>query len=78
MATKWGSRQELFPFFLEIFLIAFLCLSQQGEFKNTTKKRFGGSPCQKKLAEKVDKKNLFPVVFPLRFLFYRIFGRFSA
>jgi hypothetical protein len=27
------------------------------------KKLFGGSPCQKPLAEKVEKKNFLPVVF---------------
>jgi hypothetical protein len=31
------------------------------------KKLFGGSPCQKLLAEKVEKKNFFPVVFSHRF-----------
>jgi hypothetical protein len=35
-------------------------------------------PCQKLLAEKVERKNKkFPVVFPHRF-FYRVFDRFSA
>jgi hypothetical protein len=60
--------------------MAFLCVSQQGEFK-TPKELFGGSPCQKLLAEKVEKKEekktfscrLFPSIF-----FYRVFGRFSA
>jgi hypothetical protein len=61
---------------------AFLNKFQQGEFKNTIKivlgkdlKLFGGSPWQKLLAEKVEKKIIssFPVDF-----FYRVFGRFSA
>jgi hypothetical protein len=61
--------------------MAFLCVSQQGEFKNTTQNLlvFGESPCQKLLAEKVEKnKKKIPVVFPHRFVFYRVFGRFSA
>jgi hypothetical protein len=33
------------------------------------KNLFGGSPCQKLLAEKVEKKNFFPFVFSHRFLF---------
>jgi hypothetical protein len=33
----------------------------------TPYKLFGESPCQKLLAEKVEKKNFFPVVFSLRF-----------
>jgi hypothetical protein len=33
------------------------------------KKLFGESPCQKLLAEKVEKKKLFPVVFSHRFFF---------
>jgi hypothetical protein len=45
--------------------MAFLCVSQQGEFKNTIN-FFGGSPCQKLLAEKVE------------IFFNRVFGRFSA
>jgi hypothetical protein len=48
--------------------MAFLCVSQEGEFKNTIK-LFGGSPCQKLLAEKVEKKKLFS---------FRLFGRFST
>jgi hypothetical protein len=40
------------------FFMAFLCVSQQGEFKNTIK-TFWGSPCQKLLAEKVEKKLFF-------------------
>jgi hypothetical protein len=54
--------------------MAFLCVSQQGEFKHTPKK-IGESSCQKLLDEKVEKKNFFPVVFSHRF-FYRVFGRF--
>jgi hypothetical protein len=42
------------------------------------KKLFGGSPCQKLLAEKVKKKKLFFYrLFPSIFL-NRVFGRFSA
>jgi hypothetical protein len=46
--------------------MAFLCVSQQGVFKNTTKKN-GENPCQKLLAEKVEEKNFFPFVFSHRF-----------
>jgi hypothetical protein len=60
--------------------MAFLCVSQsrgvQKHHKN--KKRFGESPCQKLLAEKVEKKKLFSFrLFPSIF-FNRVFGRFSA
>ena len=50
--------------------MAFLCVSQQGEFKNTIKNLFGGSPCQKLLAEKVEKKKTFFLSsFPIDFFF---------
>jgi hypothetical protein len=49
--------------------MAFLCVSQQGEFKNTTEAFWGKSMCQKLLAEKVEKKSAFPVVFSHRLLF---------
>jgi hypothetical protein len=39
-----------------------LCVSQQGEFKNTTI-CFGENPCQKLLAEKVEILFSFPVDF---------------
>ena len=48
--------------------MAFLCVSQQGEFKNTIK-TFWESPCQKLLAEKVEeKKTFFLSSFPMAFL----------
>jgi hypothetical protein len=47
--------------------MAFLCVSQQGEFKNT-KKRFWENPCQKLLAEKVEKKKRILSSFPMAFL----------
>ena len=48
--------------------MAFLCFSQQGEFKNTTK-TFWENPCQKLLAEKVEeKKTFFLSSFPMAFL----------
>jgi hypothetical protein len=58
--------------------MAFLCVSQQGEFKNTIKKLFGENPCQNLLAEKVEKKKLFSCRLSPSNLFYRVFGRFSA
>jgi hypothetical protein len=44
-----------------IFFMAFLCVSQQGEFKiqKHHKKLFGENLCQKLLAEKVEKKQTF-------------------
>jgi hypothetical protein len=52
--------------------MAFLCISQQGSSK-TPQKLFGGNPCQKLLAEKVEKKQLFscrifPSIFFITFL----------
>jgi len=58
MANKSGRYLSVFLFFCEIFFMAFLCVSQQGEFKNTIKKLFGGNLCQKLLAEKVEKQKL--------------------
>jgi hypothetical protein len=53
--------------------MAFLCVSQQGEFKNTIKKKIGENLCQKLLAEKAEKKKLFsfrlfPSIFFIAFL----------
>jgi hypothetical protein len=45
-----GVGRYFFSFFLGLWFMAFLCVSQQGEFKNTIKKVFGESPCQKLLA----------------------------
>jgi hypothetical protein len=51
--------------------MAFLCVSQQGEFKNTIT-NFLENLCQKLLAEKVErKKNFFPFVFPIDIFFPR-------
>jgi hypothetical protein len=53
--------------------MAFMCVSQPGEFKNTIV-FFGGNPCQKLLAEKVErKKTFFLSSFPSIF-FNRVFG----
>jgi hypothetical protein len=49
-----------------------LCVSQQGEFKNTIK-TFWESPCQKLLAEKLRNKNFFPFIFS-----HGVFVRFST
>jgi hypothetical protein len=64
------SRRHLraHQFNFEFFFMAFLCVSQQGEFKNTIKKLFWENTCQK-LSKKVEKKNFFPVVFSHRFIF---------
>jgi hypothetical protein len=48
--------------------MAFLCVSQQGEFKNTIK-TFWENPCQKLLAEEVEgKKTVSLSSFPMAFL----------
>jgi hypothetical protein len=53
--------------------MAFLCVSQHSTrgVQKHHKKLFGGSPCQKLSAEKVEKKNFFPVVVFLRFFLSR-------
>jgi hypothetical protein len=52
--------------------MAFLCVSQQGKFKNTINKKIGENPCQKLLAEKVERFcfscRLFPSIFFIAFL----------
>ena len=67
-------------FFLifEIFFMAFLCVSQQGEFKNTIKNFLGKIYVKNFWPKKLRKKNFFPFVFSHRLFFYRVFGRFSA
>jgi hypothetical protein len=55
--------------------MAFLCVSQQGEFKNT-KQTFWGKSMSKTLAGKVENSfscHIFPSIFLIAF-----FGRFSA
>jgi hypothetical protein len=52
-----------------LFYGVFVRFSTRGVQKHH-KQLFGGSPCQKPFAKKVEV--LFPVVFPLRF-FYRVF-----
>jgi hypothetical protein len=57
--------------------MAFLCVSQQGEFKNTTK-TFWGNPCQKLLADKIEKKKtVFISSFPKAFLCVSQQGEFK-
>jgi hypothetical protein len=53
-----------------------LRFSSRGVQKHHTK-LFERNPCQKLLAEKVEKKNFFPSIFSHR-LFYSVFSRFSA
>jgi hypothetical protein len=75
--------QKLLAEKVEIFFVfpfrlypALLCVSQQGEFKNTIKTLFWGSACQKLLAEKVEEKKLFSFrLFP-SICFYRVFWPF--
>jgi hypothetical protein len=50
--------------------MAFLCVSQQGEFKNTIKLFWGKKIHVKNFwPKKLRKKNFFPVVFSHRFFF---------
>jgi hypothetical protein len=49
--------------------MAFLCVSQQGEFKNTTKNFLGKVHVKKNWPKKLRKKNFFPVVFSQRLFF---------
>jgi hypothetical protein len=60
-----------FFFFWEFFFMAFLCVSQQGDFKNTTKNFLGEVHVKNfwLLAEKVEEKKLFSFrLFPSIFL----------
>jgi hypothetical protein len=62
---------------LRFFYGVFVRFSTRGVQKHH-KKLFGENPCQKLLAEKVEKKNLFSFrLFP-SISFYRVFGRFSV
>jgi hypothetical protein len=57
--------------------MAFLCVSQQGEFKNTTKP-FWNKTMLKAFCKNVEGKNtFFGVISPPDF-FIAFFGRFSA
>jgi hypothetical protein len=58
--------------------MAFLCVSQQGEFKNTIENFLGKIHVENLLPKKLRKINVFHVVFSLRFSFIAFFGRFSA
>jgi hypothetical protein len=52
--------------------MAFLCVSQQGEFKNTIKKILGEVHVKNFWPKKLrETKNFFPVVFSLRFFLSR-------
>jgi hypothetical protein len=48
--------------------MAFLCVSQQGEFKNTTKNFFGGVHVKNFWSKKLRKKLFFLWSFPIVFL----------
>jgi hypothetical protein len=49
--------------------MAFLCVSQQGEFKNTKKNFLGEIHVKNFWPKKLRNKNFFPVVFSHRFFF---------
>jgi hypothetical protein len=57
------------------WVVSLLRFSTRGVQKHH-KKLFGESLCQKLLAEKVEKKKLFPFVFSHRIFFYRVFWPF--
>jgi hypothetical protein len=76
MATKWGRYFLFFISFISFYfcpkpIMAFLCVSQQGEFKNTTKNFFGEVHVKNFWPKKLRKKNFFPVVFSHRFFLSR-------
>jgi hypothetical protein len=56
--------------------MAFMCVSQQGEFKNTIKNFLGKVYVKNFWPKKLRKKKILSS-FPIEF-FYRVFGRFSA
>jgi hypothetical protein len=66
--------------------MAFSCVSQQGEFKNTSRNFLGEVHVKNFWPKKLrEKKKFFPVacrLFPsicfYSFIFYRVIGRFSA
>jgi hypothetical protein len=60
--------------------MAFLCVSQQGEFKNTIKTFLGKYMSKTFGRKKLRKKSFFLLSFPIDFflIVYRVFGRFSA
>ena len=57
-----------------LFFMALLCVSQQGEFKNTTKNFFGKSTCQKHFAKKLRGKKTFFLLFSPSIFLKRAFG----
>jgi hypothetical protein len=75
--TRPWTSKKLFLIF-EIFFMAFLCDSQQGEFKNTIKNFLGKVYVKNFCPKKLRKLNFFPFVFSHRIFFYRVFGRFST
>jgi hypothetical protein len=66
------------PFFFFFFLMAFLCVSQQGEFKNTIKNFLGEVHVKNIRPKKLREKKTFSFLLFPSVLFYRVFGRFSA
>jgi hypothetical protein len=65
-------------FYFSILFWAFLCVSHQGEFKNTKKNFLGEVHVRSFWPKKLRKKQLFPFrLFPSIFV-YGVFGRFSA
>jgi hypothetical protein len=73
-----AEKVEIFFFFPFRLYPAPLCVSQQGEFKNTIKHFLGEIHVKNFWPKNLRKKNLFSFrLFPSIF-FYRVFGRFSA
>jgi hypothetical protein len=79
MATQWGRCLSSFFWgggdFLRFFM-ALLCVSQQGEFKNTIKTFWGKSMSSTFWQKKLRGKKILSS-FPIDF-FNRVMGRFSA
>jgi hypothetical protein len=67
-----GRYLSVFLLIFIIFLMAFLCVSQQGEFKNTKKNFLGKVYVKNFWPKKLGKKNFFPSVFSHRIFFYRV------
>jgi hypothetical protein len=65
-SCRWVPFCFIFIFY---FFMAFLCVSQQGEFKNTIKNFFGKIYVKNFWPKKLRKKNFFPFVFSHRLSF---------
>jgi hypothetical protein len=69
IANKSGMYLSVFFVFVVLKIMAFLCVSQQGEFKNTIKNLLGKVYVKNFWPKKLRKQNFFPFVFSHRFFF---------